>query len=389
MNSQDSKLLFSLSGDSRYEPLPNNDIININEVEGDQGQAVRPEELSMEKKKEASIFRASVRHVQLTLNEVDNWDTLKSNILKMKNFHWGIATLEKAPSTGHKHIHFYVQFSKPSKLSAKLICGAHMEKCRGTVNENIAYIRKDHDPAKQGDIIYQTEGVEPWKDRVSKKAENGDKQDIPSIREVKEMSKDEREELPITLMKNVEEISRRQEAKRTGITVHKTVKVLYLYGKSGTGKSIYAKWLFRDHVFDSVKYSNGFWHGTGDGESECALYDDFRDSHMAPSEFINFIDYDIHQMNIKYGSYFNNYKFIIITSVQPPTQLWSMFQKNNEDKGLSESNIQWLRRMKCIDMEKYYSEHPDALNKYLKDLGLLEDEEEDENDPFKGIDFDI
>lgn len=367
----DSQLRASLEedlGDSHYEPLP----------------------ILLEPKphKEPSIFRSSVRHVQLTLNEVDKWDTLKANILKMKNYHWGIATLEKAPSTGHKHIHFYVQFSKPSKLSSKLICGAHMEKCKGTVNENIAYIRKDHDPEKQGDIIYQAEG-EPWKDRVSKKADNGDKNDIPSIREVKEMSKEEREELPITMMKNVEEISRRQEAKRTGVTVHKSVKVLYLYGKSGTGKSIYAKWLFRDHVFDSVKFSNGFWHGTGDGESECALYDDFRDSHMAPSEFINFIDYDIHQMNIKYGSFFNNYKFIIITSVQPPTQLWSLFQKNNADKGLEESNIQWLRRMKCIDMERYYNEHPDDLHRFLRELGLLEEEEEDENDPFKGIDFDI
>jgi len=390
MNSQDSKLLFSLSGDSRYEPLPNNDIINFNEAEGDQGQAVRPEELSVEKsKKEANIFRKNHRHVQLTLNQVERWDELKKNILSFKNFHWGIACLEKAPSTGHKHIHFYVQFSKPTKISQNKTCGANLEGCRGTVKQNIAYIKKENDPEKRGDIIYETEGVEPWMDRASKKLEFAEGGMIPTIKEVKEMEKEEREELPITYMKNIEEINRREEAKKTGKTVHKSVKVLYLYGKSGTGKSIYAKWLFRETVFDTVKYSNGFWLGTGDGESTAALYDDFRDSHMAPSEFINFIDYDIHQMNIKYGSYFNKYKYIIITSVQPPSQLWSGFQKNNDEKGLTESNIQWLRRMKCIDMEKYYAEHPNDLQKFLRDLGLLEDEEEDKNDPFKDIDFDI
>ena len=54
------------------------------------------------------------------------------------------------------------------------------------------------------------------------------------------------------------------------------------------------------------------------GDSPIALYDDFRDSHMKPSEFINFIDYNVHGLNIKNGEIQNNYKYIIITSVQDP-----------------------------------------------------------------------
>lgn len=61
---------------------------------------------------------------------------------------------------------------------------------------------------------------------------------------------------------------------------------------------------------------------------------------MKPSEFINFIDYNKHQLNVK-GSYkLNNYEFIIITSVQSPEEIY----KNIE----GEPRTQWLRRMKRI-----------------------------------------
>lgn len=52
--------------------------------------------------------------------------------------------------------------------------------------------------------------------------------------------------------------------------------------------------------FEEVKYSNGFWNGVSDGNG-CAVYDDFRDSHISASEFINFIDYNVHNLNVKGG----------------------------------------------------------------------------------------
>lgn len=73
--------------------------------------------------------------------------------------------------------------------------------------------------------------------------------------------------------------------------------------------------------FEEVKYENGFWNGIGDGTG-CCVYDDFRDSHMKASEFINFIDYNVHNLNIKGGNVKNNYNLIIITSVFPLNDIY-------------------------------------------------------------------
>lgn len=388
-NPAESSIPSMLLGNASYleaKRKPEVEILNINKMFLKDPKKMPPESL----KPKYSVNKPKTqtkpgRHFQITLNEIERWKDLQSYILKLKSYHWGIATKEVAPSTGHVHIHFYVQFNDSIKLSLKKLQGCHIEKCLGTVNENIEYIKKTKEPEKAGEIIFEEKNTEPWKDKVSKKVD-GDLI-IPSIREAKEMEKDEREDMPVSLYKTVMELNRIDDAKMTGRTCRKQVKVLYLYGRSGVGKSIYAKWLFRNDSFDSVKCVNNFWHGTGNGEARCALYDDFRDSHMSPSEFINFIDYDRHTMNIKNGSFQNNYKYIIITSIQPPAQLWSKYQENNDNKGLDESNIQWLRRMKIIDMESYYQRNPEKLNEYLKDLGYLE-EDEDPNDPFKDIDFD-
>ena len=92
-----------------------------------------------------------------------------------------------------------------------------------------------------------------------------------------------------------------------------------------------------------VKYENGFWLGVG--SAKVALYDDFRDSHLKASEFINFIDYNKHLMNIKGGSKMNDYNLIIITSVQPLHELY----KNMSD----EPKKQWIRRINNIELNDY------------------------------------
>ena len=138
---------------------------------------------------------------------------------------------------------------------------------------------------------------------------------------------------------------------------HKDIIVYYIYGPSGIGKTQKAIELIR-HVhgytkFSNVKYENGFWLGTGSNR-DIALYDDFRDSHMKASEFINFIDYNVHTMNMKGGGCKNNYKVIIITSVQNPKYIYA----NLSD----EPRAQWMRRIQLIDLT------PKTLKPLYKDL---------------------
>lgn len=354
-----------------------------------------PPELLKEKYKKVSEKKRkngqthSARHFQLTQNHLENWDKTFDYLMSLKQYHWAIATKEVAPQTGHKHIHIYIQFKDAIRLSIKKLAGAHVEFLRGTPRQNIDYILKKKDPEKRGEIFFEEDKTEPWgvkKDINDDEAKEG-KEDV-SYQQALEMPNEELALLPFTQMKNIETLINRNNSTFTGRTISKKVKVLYLYGDSGVGKSVYARYLFRDTPYDNLKFIGEFWHGVSGKDNPGALYDDFRDSHMSPSEFINFIDYTYHTMNIKCGSVINKYKYIIITSVFPPSQLWKNYQDKKNEDGI-ETSVQWMRRMKIINMEEYYKEHPEDLKKFLIELGEIDDpakiEEEDEDDPFKGL----
>lgn len=267
-------------------------------------------------------MKLSCRNIQITLNEVEKWDELRDYIQSLKSFQYGLATLEKAPTTGHKHIHFYVQFKEAIKIPVKKLLGAHVEKCRGSAQENIEYIRKTKQPEKAGEIIF--EKGEP-------KLKGG-----KTIKEVKEMPREERENLPLVYYNIVNKINQQEMATLKGNEMHKDMKVFWYYGPSGLGKTKKAYEQIGDRKFNEVKFDGNFWHGVND-ETTIALYDDFRSSDMKPRELINFIDYNKHIMNVKGGSHRNNYTEIYITSIESPEEIYQNVQ--------GEPRKQWLRRI--------------------------------------------
>ena len=101
--------------------------------------------------------------------------------------------------------------------------------------------------------------------------------------------------------------------------------------------------------FTELKHKGNFWLGINGIEcSGAAVYDDFRDKDMPANEFINFIDYNIHNLNYKGGSAQNKFDLIIITSIQSPTEIYRKMK--------SEDKKQWLRRIKIINLDKYIDE---------------------------------
>lgn len=261
---------------------------------------------------------------QLTLNEPQCFDEVRVYLMSLKTFRYGIACREEAPSTGHKHVHIYAQFSRSIRLSLKELCGAHVEKCMGSPQQNIAYIKKD------GDIIWETGEVQL----------KGGK----TIEQIKKMSKEERDTLPAIYYNIVQKINTIENNDLNIDEIYKEkLEVIYIYGDSGIGKSKKAIELCKEKGYQKinmVKFINGFWVGIG--ESEACIYDDFRDSDLKASEFINFIDYNKHQLNTKGGYILNNYKFIIITSVQNPEEIYKNLQ--------GEPRKQWIRRLKIIHL---------------------------------------
>jgi hypothetical protein len=278
------------------------------------------------------------RRFQLTLNQVGKWPELLDYLKSLKTLGYLLACKEVAPATGHEHIHCYVQFESPIALSLKKAQGAHIETCNGTPQANIDYIKKD------GNIICELGNLK--------------KQGRYSIKEVLSMKVDERDELPFVYYDKVKSLKSTESNIMDAEDYYKNVTVYYLYGESGAGKTQMAiekikelnkEGLIKSTKFNEIKYCNGFWIGV-DANSICdvALYDDFRDGHMYPSEFINFIDYNTHNMNIKNGFVKNTFKYIFITSIQSPEELYAKSTTVNE-----EPKKQWLRRIThTIHVEK-------------------------------------
>ena len=271
--------------------------------------------------KNANIWRA--RAFQFTLNEIDKYDTLKEIISSLKSCDYYISCLEKAPETGHEHIHMYCHFTNSYRLSKRILeLGIHIEKCNKSPARNIAYIEKD------GNIIDEW-GVRP-------------KQGMHTVGELMEL------ESPKDLKSNEYNTWFKIQSRKNNIIkiddIFKNIKVYYIYGPSGIGKSKRAFEIAKENGYDEitiVSYEGGFWNGVNT-DCKVAIYDEFRDSCMKPSEFIKFIDYNKHHLNIKGGSELNNYELIIITSVQDPKLIYP----NIGD----EPREQWLRRMEIIDM---------------------------------------
>ncbi|GAB1219020.1 hypothetical protein ENUP19_0011G0020 [Entamoeba nuttalli] len=203
--------------------------------------------------------------------------------------------------------------------------GARIEICKGSNKANIDYIKKD------GNIL----------DEFGEESHQGLHSTVAELQEVLNPS----ELNPIELSRWVLAMNLNQRF-TVNSCYNPDVKVYYIWGVSGIGKSRRALQIFNDRSFDRVKFINNLWMGvSSDGQSDACIYDDFRDSHMHPSEFISFIDYYVNTLNIMNGHVFNNYKLIIITSIQCPNEIYSKSWSE-------ESHQQWLRRMEIIMLKK-------------------------------------
>ena len=234
---------------------------------------------------------------------------------------------------GKPHFHQYLYFNNAIAFSTikKLYPTAHIQR-EIEPQAYISYIKDNKNGRKT--IIFE-EGNVPAKNK------------FPTIAEAKKMSIEEREQLPLHYKNIIDKINDEQANDIDIEDWHKEIKVYWIYGPSGIGKTEKAKQIVRDNAatygktVNIVKHTDTFWSGIGN--AKIAIYDDFRDSHMPPSEFINFIDYNMHTLNIKGGQKQNNYSLIIITSVQHPQCIYC----NMRD---SEPRKQWMRRIELIDM---------------------------------------
>lgn len=271
-----------------------------------------------------STGNTKCRRFQLTLHALDKYETLKEYLTSFKTLKYYIAAKEVGEKNGKPHIHIYAAFANSVRLSIKRLCTAHVEYCRGSHSQNIAYVTKD------GDVIEEI-GEKP--------KERGGFHTVQELKEIKDPG-----ELPSIEYNTWSKIQDKERMKVKLSDWHKEVKVTFITGPSGSGKSVKAKEILmeeygKDVEVNIVSHKNEFWQGV-DGVTKIAVYDDFRDSDLKASEFIKFIDYNTHNLNVKGGMEKNVFERIVITSVQDPEWIYANLPE--------EPRKQWLRRMEII-----------------------------------------
>lgn len=265
------------------------------------------------------------RKFLLTLNQPEKYEKLKEYLTSRKSFLYFIAGREKAPTTGHEHIHIFVAYSNAIAIKKKMTEGANIRVRNDKPGEAaIAYVKKDCDVIDEiGEYVTV---------KFSK-----------TVGELCQIS----DPRPLDYkMFNTWLRAKQWDQSMTKAQRYKPgVKVVYIWGDSGIGKTKYVTDILKDEDrFDSVKYSNGFWTGVSyDPTVTIAVYDEFRSSHMPASEFVNFIDYYCHNLNVKGGHVVNRYQLIYITSIFDPEHIY-------EASYSEEDRQQWLRRMEIIHL---------------------------------------
>lgn len=276
----------------------------------------------------------------LTFNEnaVQNCNTCVSKFKALKSCDYLICCKEYNKA-GNEHCHLYVHFGNAYAIPSKLIekTKMHIDIPKGSPKQNIEYVKKEgekwqHKKSYQKTEIIEEYGTAPSQGQLS----------ISELREIKCS-----DDLPDWKQYNVWQQVQKEHKKTKRTEWRKDVEVYWIQGPSGIGKSTKAVQIMEEKgidEFDEVKhdYNHGFWldcDGTG-----CCVYDDFRDYHMTASEFINFIDYNIHNLRIIGGSVKNKYTTIIITTIQ---QIDTIYLNANN---IEEDRSQWNRRIKVIDM---------------------------------------
>lgn len=275
------------------------------------------------------IFEKSARRFFITLNDVTKYEELRKYVTDKKNFKAMASCLAKAPTTGHEHIHMAVWFKRPFKWKQQV--GEMIEEMKSECG-SLDYVS----PEKQ-------EGWQKYLDMINIDKLRKTKKTCEEI--MKLTPQEARKELTLSQMVSYYRIKQYDDPITVEEMYKPDVEVYFLYGPSKAGKSkyVYEKLIEKGYgkqSIDRIKYVSSFYIGQIGVNRDVCWLEEFRDSQMPASEFINFIDYYVNPMNIKGGSLMNRYKLIFITSVQDPHDIY----KNMDE----EPRRQWTRRLHMV-----------------------------------------
>jgi len=248
----------------------------------------------------------ALRHVTITVfnSQID----VIRKLAEDERIRYCIAQEEVCPETKKEHIQGYIQFKKPIKFNTvkKLLPpGTHIEKARGTAEENRKYCSKiesrkpGSETFESGEINYQ-----------------GKRKDILEFTKACDEAKCEadiynQDELRSVWVKYPGLYKRCKAVRIKPRDRHVTPEVSFYFGAPGVGKT---RRVFDEHKDDVYMKDNTKWWDGYEGQ-RCILIDELETSeHWRIEEMLRFLDRYPYQGQVK-GGYVNvNSPFIAITS---------------------------------------------------------------------------
>lgn len=84
---------------------------------------------------------------------LEYYEDIKRYLLGIKNCNYYLCTEHIGQE--NKHYHIYVQYEKPAYLSYRKLHGAHVDKCFGSAQANIAYLKCEDEKHKSLGITFE------------------------------------------------------------------------------------------------------------------------------------------------------------------------------------------------------------------------------------------
>lgn len=256
-----------------------------------------------------------------------------------KTFQYMIICEHDGPTNEHRHL--YCQFNNTTTLDRTSLLNLHTDECYGSAQQNIDYASGKDDKHRKLNVkstkIYEN-GLPCERGRCS-----------INVEEAIHMTEDQILKMPAVMHSTIRKIQADHAARPLKFTesYKPDVEVIYIYGSSDVGKT---KWIYDyfkkmgddEPLSEKIKFDGKYWTGFTEG-IEYGIYDEWRDNHMKPTEFLNLIDYYVQKMRVLYGYKNNFYKHIFITTTQPIDEIYN---------GSHENPLQWYKRItKIINIE--------------------------------------
>lgn len=125
------------------------------------------------------------------------------------------------------------------------------------------------------------------------------------------------------------------------------MEVVYITGQSGSGKTVFAKYLAEKLHFDYFVSGSGDDFLDGYDKEECIILDDFRASSMRFAEMLKMIDNNTNSTvrSRYYNKDISNCRLMIMTSIYEPCDLYQFFKSDDGDTPMKEPIMQFYRRL--------------------------------------------